>query len=459
MNGATSGGVDVFDVVILGAGSGGEALAASLAETHRVAVVEAERVGGECPFVACMPSKSLLHDAHRGGRDWAGAVARRDEVVEHHDDSGHRQELVDAGVVVVSGWGRLDGERSVLVGGRRLSSDTVVIATGADFLIPPVPGLDAGPYWTAADALTSVKQPSSLVILGGGPIGCELADLYASFGTAVTLIDSGDALATDLERGIGDLLCRSLAALNVHVVLGVHAEEVAFTEPGAAQGSSQGMVRVRTKRGDHVAQRLLVATGKAPRTTDLGLEALGIDLDAGLPVDPDGRVGGLPWLWAVGDVVGTDQYTHAANHHAEVVAANLAGGARRFDEAVMARCIYTSPPVAAIGPTRAQLEAEGVRLRCATASYHDIARPITDELGEGLLVLLADAERGVLRAAQGVGERMDEIVGALGAVIDGAVPLDVLARSIQPFPTVSEILGVGYRRLIGDAQYEQGVSS
>ena len=402
-----------YDVVVLGGGSAGEALARGLAERNRsVAVVEQGLVGGECPYVACMPSKAMLRAA-ADGCTWAEAIEFRDAVAEHRDDSNTVKSLEKAGVDVVRGRGLVTSPGTVTVNGRQLHYTDLVIATGAESVIPALDGLDKNAVWTSDIALSSDERPDRLLVLGGGPVGCELAQVYARFGSDVTLVESSKHLLPKDPGFVGDAVRTALQREGVTVRLG--------TELDAAPG-------------DDV--RLLVATGKKPRVQGLGLETLGVapNDDGALAVDDRCRV--IDHLWAIGDVNGVAPYTHAANYQAKVVVDNLTGTSRSADHRAIPRTVYTDPAVFCVGDTSGPPSA---RMRIG-----DTARAVVERRDDGEVALYADASRRVLIGAAAVGPGADSWAGELTLAIRAEVPLDVLADVVHAFPTFAEALAPPY---------------
>lgn len=430
-----------FDVAVLGGGSAAETLVAELAPSGcRVVVFEPARVGGECPFVACMPTKAMLHDVAIG-RTWSQSVQRRFEVAEHLDDENHARELERHGAVLVRAAARVRDAGTVEAAGERYHADHIVLATGSEPIMPPIDGLEEldDRRWTSADAMIADDRPIRLLIVGGGVVGCELATIFSGFGTEVHMLDTAPRAFPDLPSEIGDLVDETLAARGVRVRRGV---TITRTERRG------GGVRVVLDNGAFVeTDRLLVATGSRPRTEGLGLEALGLDPTRPLPVESDGRVSGPASLWAVGDVAGSGEYTHLANHQARVVADALVGdGTRRFDDVVTPACVFTDPPILTIGPTPADDSSE--TLMWSAARVGEIPRATTDELEDGYLTIGVDRSTQAVVAAHGIGAGFDELAAALVTAIDGQLPVDRLARSMWPFPSIGEILGVAYSRAV-----------
>ncbi|MDQ1697902.1 MAG: hypothetical protein QOJ03_3255, partial [Frankiaceae bacterium] len=275
---------DAAGVVVLGGGSAGEAVARQLAETGLpVTLVEDGLVGGECPYLACMPSKAMLHAAAKD-RSWPDAVGFRDEVAEHRDDTAAAKSLVEAGVELVRARGVVLGPGVLRAGPREIRWRDLVVCTGSAALTPPVDGIDTVDVWTSDDALSSDELPSRLLVLGGGPIGCELAQFYARFGSNVTLIESADHLLPSEPAFVGATLQEALERDGAQVLTGAGADEV--------RGDAGGLVHVTVGGREVTGDRLLAATGKKPRVSGLGLEQLGIrpDDSSALPVDDRCRV-------------------------------------------------------------------------------------------------------------------------------------------------------------------------
>jgi pyruvate/2-oxoglutarate dehydrogenase complex dihydrolipoamide dehydrogenase (E3) component len=453
--------VETFDVVVLGAGSGGENLAAAVAGGGRsVALVEQDLVGGACPFTACMPSKAMIRSAevrhslhhvqelgamgdalhpHVPDKGWRRAVERRDEIVEHRDDTGHAEELVQAGVALVRGRGRLVGGNRVEValaagGTRTLEGADVVVATGSKAMVPPIDGLGDVPTWDS-DAAWSAgpdERPGSVVILGGGAVGCELAQVLARFDVTVTLVEQAERLAPAEEPVVADALARILGAEGITVALGAAAERVEAAGDGARVHLADGSV--------HEAERVILALGRTPSTDDIGLAAVGITPSGPLPIDEAGRVDGHDHLWAIGDVTGIAPFTHTANHHARVVADRLLGGDARVDHRAIPRAIYTDPPVAGVGLTAEEARDDGRAVAVVEMDLAETARNHAEGGPGGRLVVVADAEEGVVIGASAVGRAAPEWMTQLVLAIHARVPVATLAEVVQPFPTSAEAL-------------------
>ena len=453
-----------FDVVVLGAGSAGEYVAGDLADAGRsVALVEALRVGGECPFVACMPSKALLRAAaarHLVKRAadldacsvapvldddesaFAAAIARRDRVNHGGDDSGNASALEARGVTLVRGWGEVRGVGVVVVGGDEYGYRDLVLATGSTARWPPIEGLADVPTWTSDQALLSPERPASLVVLGGGPVGCELSQVYARFGVEVTLVDDAGRLVPREEPGVTDLLAEVLKADGVELVLGSRVERAALVE---------GRARLTLSSGSTLdADRVLVCTGRRPTVEGIGLERLGIEPGAGgIEIGPDCRVVGHDRVWAAGDVTGIAPFTHTANYQARIVISNLLGRPAEADYRAIPRAVYTDPPVASVGMGEAEARKQGIDAVTATMDVAQTARAAADGDHLGLLVLTADRGRGVLVGAAAIGPHADEWMAEAVLAIRAEVPVAVLADVVHAFPTFSEAMEPPLRGLAG----------
>ena len=432
-----------FDVVVLGGGTAGVHVATEVVRGGKsVALVEAGLIGGESPYLACVPSNSLLLSASKGVA-WEDAVARRNEVTGGLDDSGAAGRLAAAGVTVFRGTGVVTGPGEVSVASASdpvsLTWDDLVIATGCEPVAPPIEGLSDIPTWTTAQGLCSPDLPRRLLVLGGGSAGCELAQIFAAFGSQVTLIEADAGLLSGEAAFAGEILAAALRRAGVEVFLGSPATKAERTPEGLTLALQDGT------RID--ADRLLLATGRRPRLSGLGLDALGISVTPGqaLPTDASCRVAagasgaaGPGRVWAAGDVTGIT-HTHASRYQAGVVAANLLGQPREADYTAIPRCVYTSPSVYAVGePARAGLSVARVPLS-------DTARGRLggDDLGR-LELYAAD---GVVVGAVAVGPDAAAWMAEVTLAIRAKIPVSVLADVVHAFPTYGEALQAAFGEL------------
>ncbi|WP_214368756.1 dihydrolipoyl dehydrogenase family protein [Pseudonocardia sp. H11422] len=460
--------MDTFNVVVLGAGSAGEYVAGDLADAGRsVALVEPSRVGGECPYVACIPSKALLRSAEARNEarrlpDFGGsavppgldddanayrhAARRRDRLTGRRDDSDAAKSMQERGVTLVRAWGRIVRTGVVNVEGRELGGADVVVTTGSRPVHPPTEGLDQVPTWTSDEALAATDRPESLLVMGGGAVGCELAQAHRGFGVRVTLVEAGPQLLGKEEPSIAAALAEVLRDRGVDVRIGVQVERAEPTPAGGA--------RLDLSDGATIdVARVLVAVGRRPVTDGVGLEVLGVEPGASgeLRIDDHCRLVGQQHVWAAGDVTGVAPYTHAANYQARAVVANLLGGDVTADYRAIPRVVYTDPAVASVGITEQQARERGIDATTAIGDLSNIPRSATEGSAGGRLVLTADRARGVLIGAAALGPRADEWIGEATLAIRAQVPLSVLADVVHPFPTFAEAYELPVRELAGRA--------
>jgi pyruvate/2-oxoglutarate dehydrogenase complex dihydrolipoamide dehydrogenase (E3) component len=431
-------------VVVLGAGSSGEHFVGALRKLDadaEIAIVEHGLAGGECSYYACIPTKTLLRPtevltAARHAPGAAEAVTGeldiervwwwRDQVTEGRDDSYHVGWLAQQRAELVRGEARVARAGVVSVGERELEYDHLVVATGSAPAVPLVDGLDGVEYWTNRDAVWAGRVPASLVVLGGGPVGAELAQFFRRMGSEVTLVEYHDRVLARLDADAGTLLGERLEEDGIRVLVNAHAEQA---EPGGAG------IRLRLESGDVLeSERLLIATGRRPTVDGLGLEQLGVEVtDRGVRVDDHLRAG--DGVWAIGDAAGVGLLTHLGKYQARVAAANIAGRNVRADYRAIPAAVFTDPQVASVGV----MEGEGV----VSARYEIIGgRLSTYERPRrpGFVKLAADKARGVLVGALAVAPEAGEWLGQLTLAIRAEVPVDVLLDTIQPYPTFSEAI-------------------
>jgi len=475
-----------FDVVVLGGGTSGSLIAIEVSRAGRsTALVEAGLVGGEAPYLADMASKSLLQSARRG-ETWEHAVARRDEVAGHLDDAVAAAALAEAGVTLIRGTGRITGPGTVEVTPQAargslngappaacltLHYQDLVMCTGSEPVAPPVEGLTDVPAWTSAEALTCPDLPRRLVVLGAGPVGCELAQIYAAFGSQVTLVETEPHVLPGEAQFTGEILGDALRRTGVDLRLGSAVVKAETTDAGLALTLADG-TRIE-------ADRVLLASGRRPRLSGLGLEELGISAGPGemLPLDetcrvvpnaavkavpsvPAGTAPGMPSaagaaakktaarVWAAGDVTAVAPYTHTARYQAQIVAANILGGHRAADYRAIPRTVYTSPSVYTVGMSPSLAAATGVELITASYDLAETARATVEDDDRGRVELYADAGAGdILVGAAAIGPDAEEWMGEVTLAIRARIPLAVLTDVVHAFPTYGEAVGRPLRGL------------
>ncbi|HEX4754622.1 MAG TPA: NAD(P)/FAD-dependent oxidoreductase [Candidatus Dormibacteraeota bacterium] len=452
---------DEFDVICIGGGTVSEGVASKLKGTGiTFAVIECDKIGGECPYWGCIPSKTLLRSAvvlAEAGRarslaasrvewdvDFDKIAERANFMARYTDDTKATESLVEQGATIIRGEGHLVGPATVTVGDRRLTARRgIVIGTGTSALVPPISGLESVPYWTNREATLTRVLPRSLLVLGSGPVGAELAQAFARFGSAVRVIESLDRLIPAEEPEAGIELAKAFDADGIAVSLGAKAV--------AAEATADG-VAVRLETGaSFSAETLLVAVGRRPKLFGFDLEAAGVSTTEKGWIKVDGAtLVAAPGIWAGGDITGIGAFTHLSWYHGRLIGAQLRGDSAVADHRAIPRVTFTDPEIASVGLSeeRARRQLADVRTVCADSGNG--TRGYINGPPGGVIKLIADGKRGVLVGALVVGPRAGEMIAELTLAIRAEVPLAVIADTIHAFPTFSRDLDGLFAELLGD---------
>ncbi|MDQ0278823.1 pyruvate/2-oxoglutarate dehydrogenase complex dihydrolipoamide dehydrogenase (E3) component [Arthrobacter silviterrae] len=448
---------EIVDVVVIGMGPGGEAAAGELAEAGLSVVgIDARLVGGECPYYGCIPSKMMIRagnslaEGHRirglaGDADirpdWAPVAERiRTEATDNWDDTVAVERFTGKGGQFVRGRGTITGPRTVTAAGREFTvRRAIVINTGTEPAVPPIPGLADVPYWTNREAIAATEIPESLIVIGGGAIGAELAQAFARFGTRVTVLEAAPSLLPPEEPEAGKLLAEVFDEEGIDVQIGARIENVHYSE---------GTFALNVGGSTLTASRLLVATGRTTNLGALGVAALGLDPAARF-LTPDTHMRVADGVYAIGDITGKGAFTHISMYQGAIAAAHILG--REPEPAqyhAVPRVTFTDPEIGSVGLSEAQAREEGLNVRVGFTDLATSARGWLHKSGnQGFIKLVEDADRGVLVGAASAGPTGGEVLSALTLAVHARIPVGTLRRMIYAYPTFHRAIEDALNRL------------
>jgi pyruvate/2-oxoglutarate dehydrogenase complex dihydrolipoamide dehydrogenase (E3) component len=440
--------MDQYDVAIIGAGPAGEAAAFEARRRGAsVAIIDGDLFGGACPFFACMPSKSLLHSAavHAGGGDypWPKASTRRDYMIvregtDYPDDRHHFKDLQKAGAVAMRGMARLDGPGRVIVSHddveHVVQAGAVIVAVGSTSKIPDLPGLSEVPYWTNREATSTRERPESLLILGAGPTGVELAQVYARYGVPVTIVVPGARILPRDHARSSAVVAAALARDGVKIRTGVRA---VAAHAGAGE---KGRHRFELDDGSSVeAAAVLLAIGRSLPLDGLGLESIGVDVSNGRLM-PDEHLRIAPGVFVAGDPAGPEMHTHVSHYEGELAARIALGEDVKPDFRAIPRAIYTDPEAASVGLLLEEAQKRGMQVEELTADLATSPKGYAAE-AEGHVTIVVDRSAGTLAGVFMAGPGVSEAIHEAVLAVKLQTPLSVLADTIHAFPTVARVMG------------------
>jgi pyruvate/2-oxoglutarate dehydrogenase complex dihydrolipoamide dehydrogenase (E3) component len=436
-----------YEVIVIGAGPGGEVCAAELGKAGtRVAIVESERVGGECSFWACVPSKALLRSEQpyteskrvpgskagvTGSLSFAQAAAWRTESVDHYDDASHLPFLRENRVDLIRGEAKVDTPGVVVVKDRPYTCDTIVIATGSDAKVPNIDGLDGGRFWTSREATSADAVPRRLAVIGAGAVGVELGQFFARYGSKVTIIEPGPHVLPREEPVIAQFMSEALKADGVDIILGAHAKSVRRTDRGVTVSFDD--------RPDLEADEVLVATGREPRLKTFNTQALGVKLERGF-IHVDTFCRAAENIYAVGDVTGVALFTHVAKYQGRIAASAILGKPEPARYDAVPRCLFTDPEIGATGLTEAQAAEQKLNYTIADVDLSIATRSnlFYEEPVKGHVKFVVDKDKQTLIGASVIGPEAGEMIGWATMAIQSGARIGALRHIIHPFPTFSE---------------------